>query len=77
MSGSGLPPATESVENLLHSLGDLDLGGDADNELADLLEKMMTQLLNKDVLYDPLKELADGVRKSFFFCTLFQFFKIL
>jgi len=53
------------VENLLRSLGDLDLGGDADNELGNLLEGMMTQLLNKDVLYDPLKELADGVRIYF------------
>jgi peroxin-19 len=75
VSGSGLPPTTESVENLLRSLGDLDLGEDADNELGGLLERMMTQLLNKDVLYDPLRELADGVR-IYFSRTLFQFKKI-
>lgn len=65
--GSGGAGATpENMEDLLKTLGDLGLGdlgldgtGD-DTELAGFLESMMGQLMNKDVLYDPLKELADG-----------------
>ncbi|EDR06300.1 uncharacterized protein LACBIDRAFT_300395 [Laccaria bicolor S238N-H82] len=52
----------ESLEALLKSLGGvggLDEGGD-ENELAGFLETMMGQLMSKDVLYEPLKELAEG-----------------
>lgn len=66
---SGLSP--ESMEEMLKSLKDLglgDLGGldgsegeENEAELAGFLESMMGQLMSKDILYDPLKELADGV----------------
>ncbi|EDR10787.1 uncharacterized protein LACBIDRAFT_293286 [Laccaria bicolor S238N-H82] len=52
----------ESLEALLKSLGDLGglgEGGD-ENELAGFLETMMGQLMSKEVLYEPLKELAEG-----------------
>ncbi|KAJ3525163.1 hypothetical protein NMY22_g10689 [Coprinellus aureogranulatus] len=68
-SSSGSNP--ESMEELLKTLGDLGLGdlggldgegGGADEtELAGFLESMMGQLMSKDILYEPLKELADGV----------------
>lgn len=65
--GSGAPPggapSAESLDAILQSLGDLGLGegGDEDAELAGFLETMMGQLMSKEVLYEPLKELADGV----------------
>ncbi|KAJ2916172.1 hypothetical protein MD484_g4255, partial [Candolleomyces efflorescens] len=65
---AGLSP--ESMEEMLKSLKDLglgDLGGldgaegeENEAELAGFLESMMGQLMSKDILYDPLKELADG-----------------
>ncbi|KIM38541.1 hypothetical protein M413DRAFT_447771 [Hebeloma cylindrosporum] len=52
----------ESIEALLKSLGDLGLGegGEDEAELAGFLETMMGQLMSKEVLYEPLKELANG-----------------
>jgi len=45
-------------------LGDLGLGegGENEEELAGFLETMMGQLMSKEVLYEPLKELAAGVQ---------------
>ncbi|RDB16460.1 Peroxisomal biogenesis factor 19 [Hypsizygus marmoreus] len=62
---SSLAGATpESLDALLASLGDLGLGdGDGpenEEELAGLLENMMGQLMSREVLYEPLKELADS-----------------
>jgi hypothetical protein len=39
-------------------------GEGSEEELANFLENMMGQLLSKEVLYDPLKELADKVRST-------------
>ncbi|KDR85803.1 hypothetical protein GALMADRAFT_234894 [Galerina marginata CBS 339.88] len=60
--GSGLPSDPEALEALLKSLGDMGLGeGQEDEkELAGFLENTMGQLMSKEVLYEPLKELADG-----------------
>jgi len=63
----------ESLEALLKSLGDLGLGegGDEnDSELAGFLENMMGQLMSKEVLYEPLKELAEGVSHPSFLPSL-------
>jgi len=58
-AGSGTGP--ESMENLLESLRDLGLGeGGDESELTGFLENMMGQLMSKDVLYEPLKELSDN-----------------
>ena len=51
-------PNAETLEALLGSLGE---GGD-DKELAGLLENMMGELMSKSILYEPLSELAQGVR---------------
>ncbi|KAF8066549.1 Pex19 protein family-domain-containing protein [Lyophyllum atratum] len=60
-AGSANP---DSLEALLSSLGSLGLGegeGPEDEaELAGLLENMMGQLMSKEVLQEPLKELADS-----------------
>ncbi|TEB30785.1 Pex19-domain-containing protein [Coprinellus micaceus] len=69
-SGSGAANP-ESMEELLKTLGDLGLGdlgldgpgGGDDSELAGFLESMMGQLMSKEILYEPLKELADGSPK--------------
>lgn len=45
---------------MLSSIGE----GDTEAELQGLLENMMAQLMNKDVLYEPLKELNEKVRSS-------------
>lgn len=55
----------ESLDALLASFNDLGLGegegSETDPELANLLDNMMNQLMTKDVLYEPLKELGDAV----------------
>ncbi|KAF8992823.1 Pex19 protein family-domain-containing protein [Cyathus striatus] len=59
-------PNPEALEALLASLKDLGLDGEDgdgepdEGELAGFLENMMGQLMNKEVLYEPLKELADS-----------------
>ncbi|KAF9448086.1 hypothetical protein P691DRAFT_775685 [Macrolepiota fuliginosa MF-IS2] len=60
--GGGAGAAPESLEDLMKSLNDLGLGegSEGDAELAGFLENMMGQLMSKDVLYEPLKELADN-----------------
>ena len=52
----------ETLEQLLKGLGAE--GGDKDPEdyLHGVLETMMSQLMSKEVLYEPLKELNDKVR---------------
>lgn len=61
-SGTGAELGPESLETLLNSLGD----GDTDKELEGFLELMMGQLLSKDVLQEPLKELSAKVCFPFF-----------
>ncbi|KAF8876576.1 Pex19 protein family-domain-containing protein [Infundibulicybe gibba] len=52
--------ADPELNALLSSLGDLGLGeGETDEELEGFLENMMGQLMSKEVLYEPLKELAE------------------
>ncbi|KIJ48634.1 hypothetical protein M422DRAFT_247488 [Sphaerobolus stellatus SS14] len=48
----------DTLEKLLSTLGDLNLD-DAEGEegLDSMLESMMSQLMSKEILYDPLKEL--------------------
>jgi hypothetical protein len=47
------------------NLDDLDPGkeGEGGGDMQQMLEKMMAQLMSKDILYDPLKELASKVRR--------------
>ncbi|KAJ7073284.1 Pex19 protein family-domain-containing protein [Mycena belliarum] len=58
-------PAPDSLEALLAQLGDLGAGTDGaelpadEAELAGFLENMMGELMSKDVLQEPLTELAD------------------
>lgn len=54
-SANGADP----FEALLSQLGDGN--GEPDEELQGVLESMMAQLMSKEVLYDPLKELSDKV----------------
>ncbi|KAJ3519123.1 hypothetical protein NM688_g9348 [Phlebia brevispora] len=46
----------ETLEKLLKSLGE---DGPPEDQLQGLLENMMTQLMSKEVLYEPLKELNE------------------
>ena len=53
----------DTLEQLLKSLGDANVGdGNPEDQLQGLLENMMTQLMSKEVLYEPLKELHEKVR---------------
>ncbi|KAJ6478568.1 Pex19 protein family-domain-containing protein [Mycena vitilis] len=62
-SAAGAPP--DSLEALLAQLNELGAGGEGGDlpadeaELAGFLENMMGELMNKEVLYEPLTELAD------------------
>lgn len=52
----------QSFETLLNSLNGIGLGEDeGDGEFESFLETMMGQLTSKEMLYDPLKELATNV----------------
>jgi len=51
--------STPDLGSLLSGLGNLGEGGEGDEELQAILETMMSQLMSKDVLYEPLKELKD------------------
>lgn len=52
--------SADPLEALLSQLGDLGEGDD-EEELQGVLEAMMGQLMGKEVLYEPLKELSDKV----------------
>ena len=55
----------DGLEDLFARLGG-DLGGEeSEEELKGILETMMSQLMSKDVLYEPLKELHDKVCAPF------------
>lgn len=47
-----------------------------DGELQKLLEGMMGQLMSRDVLYEPLKELNDKVGASFRCAVLYLLMKL-
>lgn len=57
----------DPLEALLSQLGD---GEESEEQIQGLLESMMAQLMSKDVLYEPLKELGDKVRDS---SSLYEF----
>jgi len=48
------------------NVDDLDLGKDGDGgDMQKMLEGMMAQLMSKDILFDPLKELGSKVRRRY------------
>ncbi|KAL9934271.1 hypothetical protein V8E36_006727 [Tilletia maclaganii] len=60
--GDGLGmPSEDELAKLFAALGNGGAGpdGEAEPELAKMLENMMGELLSKDILYEPLKELRD------------------
>lgn len=60
---SAAASSSDPLEALLSQLGTgLESAGDSDEELQGMLETMMQQLMSKEVLYEPLKELHDKVR---------------
>ncbi|EJD08510.1 Pex19-domain-containing protein [Fomitiporia mediterranea MF3/22] len=53
-------PSDDPLEAILNQLGSgLDESGEDNGDLQDMLETMMQQLMSKEVLYEPLKELHD------------------
>ncbi|KAH9940274.1 Pex19 protein [Amylocystis lapponica] len=51
---------TDSLEALLSQLGGgLDAAGESEEDLQGVLETLMGQLMSKEILYEPLKELHD------------------
>ncbi|KAF8900708.1 Pex19 protein family-domain-containing protein [Gymnopilus junonius] len=69
-SADGFPGDADTLQELLKTLGDLGLGegedkeglgeGSGEEQLAGMLEGLMGQLMSKEVLYEPLKELSDN-----------------
>ncbi|TDL20509.1 Pex19-domain-containing protein [Rickenella mellea] len=57
---SAAAASTDPLEALLSQLGSgLDGSGENEDEMQGMLETMMQQLMSKEVLYEPLKELRD------------------
>lgn len=56
--------SNSEMESLLAELGKMGEGGEGDEDLQGILESMMSQLMSKEVLYEPLKELHDKVSES-------------
>ena len=52
------------LETLLSSLSNMEGDGEGEHGLEGILETMMSQLMSKEVLYEPLKEMHEKV------CTL-------
>lgn len=63
MSEEALAPG--NLEELIASFSNLGPGAENEEELSGFLENMMKQLLSKEVLYEPLKELSDKVRIAY------------
>jgi len=51
------PASQDALENLLSTLGELNVEDGEGEGLESMLETMMSQLMSKEILYDPLKEL--------------------
>ena len=51
------------LEALLSSLNNIGADGEDEEGLQGILETMMSQLISKEVLYEPLKEMHEKVRK--------------
>lgn len=51
----------DAFKSLLEGLGELGGDGEQDGDIQKMLEMMMGQLMSKDVLYEPLKELHEKV----------------
>ena len=61
-TASGDGEAFQSLLSQLEGLGDLSGdGAESEEQIQGVLEAMMGQLMSKDVLYEPLKELHDKV----------------
>ena len=54
------------MEALLSSLNNIGAGEEDEEGLQGLLETMMSQLMSKEVLLEPLKEMQEKVRKFAF-----------
>lgn len=54
------------METLLSTLKNVGADGEDEEGLQGLLETMMSQLMSKEVLYEPLKEMHEKVRKTGF-----------
>jgi peroxin-19 len=57
-TSSSAAPEGDELASILAALGSGE-GGEEDTELASFLESMMDQLMSKEILYEPLKELHD------------------
>ena len=55
------------MEALLSSLNNIGADGEDEEGLQEFLETMMSQLMSKEVLYEPLKEMHEKVRDFVFF----------
>ncbi|KAE8229650.1 hypothetical protein CF326_g5376 [Tilletia indica] len=62
--GLGMP-SEEELAKIFSALGGAEGGGEGEPELAGMLESMMGELLSKDILYEPLKELRDKYPEYF------------
>ena len=61
-SDAAASASTDPLEAILSQLtAGLDGTGEDNEELQDMLETMMQQLMSKEVLYEPLKELNQKV----------------
>lgn len=65
-SSSPTQDQVDELAKLLKGLGEEGEDPAAEQELTDVLQAMMGQLMSKEVLYEPLKELYEKVRRAFY-----------
>ncbi|KAG6876132.1 hypothetical protein C0992_000781 [Termitomyces sp. T32_za158] len=63
-SSTSKPGSGGSEDELAELLAKLGKEGGSDEDMTSFLENMMGQLMSKEILYEPLKELSDSVRSS-------------
>jgi hypothetical protein len=54
------------MAQLMAALGELG-GEEGEGDVQEMLEGMMSQLMSKEILYEPLKELDEKVRRLYHF----------
>ena len=70
-----MEPNEGDLSSLLSAFSSLNFDGDGGDGVQGVLETLMGQLMSKEILYEPLKELNDKVREPS--CVVFEANRLL